>query len=62
MIAWAVVADRADGERAEEVDEHRAEERGDEDVDVGQVDRGQELRAGTPASIRRPWIRLTLSM
>ena len=51
-------ADRADGERAEEVDEHRADERRDEDVDVGQVDR-VESSALAPVWC---WIRLTLSM
>ena len=38
-------ADGADGQRAEEVDEHRAHEGGDEHVDVGQVDRGEERLA-----------------
>ena len=43
-------ADRADRERAEEVDEHRREQRRDEDVDVGQVDRvrGARRRARRP--------------
>ena len=56
-------ADGADGERAEEVHEHRADEGGDEHVDVGEVDRVRGAAApGTPASIRRPWMTLILSM
>src|ERR1044071_9561796 len=39
------LADRADRERAEEVHEHRADQGGDEDADVGQVDRVEERRA-----------------
>ena len=45
-------ADRADREAAEEVDEHRADERGDEHVHVGEVDR-LEQRAGRAGARRR---------
>ena len=47
-------ADRADGEAAEEVDQHRADQGGDEDVDVGQVDRLEQRPAarGRPRSGR----------
>ena len=42
-------ADGADRERREEVDEHRADQAGDEDVDVGEVDRGEERLAAVRA-------------
>ena len=48
------LADCADGQRAEEVDQHRADQGGDEDLHVGQVDRGQQAAAvRVPASIWR---------
>ena len=55
-------AHRADGERAEEVHEHRREQRRDEHVDVGRLTELSSSAPGTPASMRRPWMTLILSM
>ena len=56
------LAHRADGERAEEVHEHRADQGGDEDGDVGEVDGVEQLDALLARPIWLPRIRLTLSM
>ena len=56
-------ADRADREAAEEVDQHGADQRGDEHVDVGQVDRLEQRAGLAEAAVDLALrMRLTLSM